>query len=56
MHVLVSNNDNDIVLKLGKGLPMGKLSCNDKLRMQTLCEQGLDAKAIFPVTLTKGGS
>jgi len=25
---------------------MGKLSCNDKLRMQTLREQGLGAKAI----------
>jgi len=34
---------------------MGKLSY-DKLRMQTLRQQGLRAKATFPVTLTTGGN
>jgi len=28
------------------GLPVGKLSYNDKLRMQTLRQQGLGAKAV----------
>jgi len=36
---------------------MGKLSYNDKLRMQTLRERGLGEKAIiFSCTLTKGES
>ena len=36
---------------------MGKLSYNDKLRTQTLCEQGLGEKAIITiVNLTKSGS
>jgi len=33
---------------------MGKLSFNEKLRMQTLREQGLGAKAIISSYLTKG--
>jgi len=35
---------------------IGKLSYNDKLCMQTLCERGLGAKTSFLVALTKGGS
>jgi len=33
---------------------MGKLSYNDKLRMQTLRQQGLGAKAIISSYLDKG--
>ena len=38
----------------GLSVPMGKLSYNDKLRMQTLREQGLGEKAIISSYPDKG--